>query len=250
MANWVSVQEGTVRRNFARIAIATIVLLGLVLFFFFFVANGGESEAPSTTAQTTNSEIVGSWAVERSSVDPGSDEVRADGFNQSFAGYRISLLGDLPVVVVGRTTEVSGELQVSNGAADLQLQIDAATFNSGDEQTDSLISETLETSDNSEITFSLNEPIFLDPGTTSLEGTALGELTIATESQPTKISYRAQLLTDTGVLADFTDADKLVQVAISAEIDIENFGLDTEALELTSTTVMLEGLLNFVPVSE
>ncbi len=249
MANWVSVQEGTVRRNFARIAIATIVLLGLVLFFFFFVANGGESEAPSTTAQTTSSEIVGSWTVERSSVDPGSDEVRADGFNQSFAGYRISLLGDLPVVV-GRTTEVSGELQVSNGAADLQLQIDAATFNSGDEQTDSLISETLETSGNSEITFSLNEPIFLDPGTTSLEGTALGELTIATESQPTEISYRAQLLTDTGVLADFTDADKLVQVAVSAEIDIENFGLDTEALELTSTTVMLEGLLNFVPVSE
>lgn len=242
-------QEGSVRKNVARITIAAIVLLGIVLFYFFFVTNGNDSEPAGTTTATSTSEILGSWTVERSSVDPSADEVRADGFNQSFTGYRLSIAEDL-TVAVGRTTEISGDLQVSTGAADLQIEIDASTLNSGNAEIDELLANALEVTNNSTITYTLIEPIFIDPGTRTLEGSTLGELTLAGQTQEAEISYQAQLLTDTGVLADFTDADKLIQVAVSAEIDFDDFGIDSQSLDLDSGDVMLEGLLNFVPVAE
>lgn len=235
-------------KNVARIAIAGIVLLGIVLFYFFFVTNANDAEN-SETESAASSEILGSWTVERSSVDPAAGEVRADGFNQSFTGYRATLSDSLPIAV-GRTTEISGDLQVSTGAADLQIEIDASTLNSGNAEIDQLIADALDIDANPAIIFTLIEPIFVDPGVRSFEGTTLGELTIAGETQVAEISYQAQLLTDNGVLADFTDADKLVQVAVSADINFEDYGVDFEELDMASGEVMLEGLLNFVPVAE
>ncbi len=233
------------RQNLAGVGIAFIVLLGLGLFYVLFVTD--ESAADVIIAPTGES-VEGDWAVERSSVEAGSDEILTDGFNQTFAGYRVSILG--PVAeAVGRTTEVAGGISIRDNEVSTDIAIATDKFFSDFELQDATFSDVLNVDEHPVATFRLARPLRLDPDMLQVKARTTGTLELAGVTKEVVVNLEAQLLTDPTMLAEFSDSSKVIQVVISAEINFEEFGLTGASRNdiIVPDSGNIEALINFVP---
>ncbi|KGM13135.1 YceI family protein [Cellulomonas bogoriensis] len=121
----------------------------------------------------------------------------------SEAGYRVEeVLSGQDVTVVGRTEEVSGELEVVDGElVDAQVVVATASITTDESARDAYFRRALDTSTYPQATFVLAEPVpvgDLDQDSGPVEVEAVGTLTLRDVSRPVTAVLEAQVV-GTGV---------------------------------------------------
>jgi polyisoprenoid-binding protein YceI len=162
----------------------------------------GSSDNPTTTA-TVVASLDGQWTV-----DTESGEFDFESATGSFAGYRIqeefAQIGANEAV--GRTGEVLGTMEISDGkATGVDVEVDMTTLTSNDDsgRRDGRVQEALGTGEFPTATFSLTEPIDLGESAedgTPLHTTAKGELTVHGVTKAVEVTLDAQLVDGTIVV--------------------------------------------------
>ncbi|MBO1900678.1 YceI family protein [Leucobacter weissii] len=189
------------RRTKITIAVsAVIVVLGAIaaiagpVIYRDFIAEPA-AEAPTLTA-------------DESTLDPGTGaDVDADGFSGSWvvaegseAGYRVDeVLNGTDVTVTGRTTEVSGDLEVDGlTLTEAVLSVDVASISTDSGSRDDYFrDQALRTDTHPTASFALTEAVTADEAPTAgstFEYELTGDLTLAGETRA--VTFTAQARTD------------------------------------------------------
>ncbi|WP_129664462.1 YceI family protein [Phytoactinopolyspora endophytica] len=158
--------------------------------------------------------------------------------SESEAGYRVDeVLNGLDNTVVGRTSDVTGEVTVTDSAAtaaDVVLDMTTVTTDS-DSRDGQFQGSILNTDEYPTSTFTLTEPVALDDlptATGPVEQTASGELTIRDVTREVEVDLQMQL------------SGESVEVVGSIPITFDDFDID--APDLAFVRVEDEGLVEFL----
>lgn len=145
--------------------------------------------SPTATPQVPSGplDIEGTWTVQ-----PGSE-----------AGYRLNeVLSGEALTVVGRTPDVTGTLEISDGMlTDVAITVQADTIATEEAARDAFFRRALDTTTFPEARFALTEPVdvsALGVSSVPLSATAVGTLTLHGVTQPATAELEAQR-TPTGV---------------------------------------------------
>ncbi len=185
-----------------------------------------------TPANPVAASLLGKWAVvPTEATDP---LIRDPAF--SFAGYRVveELVGGLgESVVVGRTTDVTGSIKLTETAlVAASVEVEMTTVRTDDSHRDSHMRKSLETKEFPLAVFTLVEPVVLPSGTFEGEtftGKALGDLTVKGVTRPAVFDLQATLIDETIVAVGTSEivfSDYGVSVPTSANvISVEDRGV-------------------------
>lgn len=182
-----------------------------------------EYSAPSlssTTAADADLEVNGTWNIDDA---------------ESFAGYRVlNHMGQEDIEVVGRTSDISGSIEVSDGElTEATLTVDLTTVDSGDSTRDEHMRESyLHTDEYPTATFIATEPVNVASVTEGLITVEIpGELTIHGVTQNTVLTLEATV-----------SGEDIVAVG-TTEITWSDFGV--EAPSTPMSTVADSGTLEY-----
>lgn len=117
----------------------------------------------------------------------------------SEAGYRVDeVLSGQDVTVVGRTEQVTGELEVTDGElVEATISVDAASITTDESARDAYFRRALDTSTYPQASFVLAEPVSvaeLDDEAATIEVEALGTVTLRDVSRPVTAVLEAQVV--------------------------------------------------------
>lgn len=175
-------------------------------------------DSPGVSGVTDPAEFEGDWTVAR---------------GESYAGYRLDeVLQGEDVTVTGRTPDVEGTVSVADGAVTAaEITVDMTTVATDNGARDDYFRETaLNTAEFPTSTFTLTDPVAVEPGTESVE--LAGELTVHGVTRP--VTLDAQVgLTDDGA-----------RVAGSVPITFADF--DVQAPDLGFVSVEEDGEVEFL----
>ncbi|MFC6354861.1 YceI family protein [Luethyella okanaganae] len=191
---------------------------------------------PAPTVQAT-APAVGSGM----SVDDLSGTWKVGG--ESFAGYRVDeVLNGTDVTVVGRTSEVSGTLEVDGlTLTGAEIAVDVASITTDQPNRDAFFRDsTMHVSSFPTATFQLTEPVTASSSPTNGEVqtvTVAGELTLRGETRPVTAELQAVFSGDGG------------QVSGSIPIAFADFGIEAPNLGFVSVgnAGSIEFLLDISP---
>ncbi|MFV0316099.1 MAG: YceI family protein [Microthrixaceae bacterium] len=207
------------------VAAVVVVLAGAIWFFFI------RSDAPpavdldtatdqltsttsgSSTTSTAPEGIDGTWVVDTETGD--FDFETATG---SFAGFRVT--EELAQIgsseAVGRTGEVTGTMQISDGTLQsAEIEVDLTSIESDTPRRDGRVQDALGTDEFPTATFTLTEPVELPTGAAQGEAISVrapGELTVNGVTNAVTADLEAQLVDGTAVVVgsieiNFADFD-------------------------------------------
>ncbi|NED95520.1 YceI family protein [Phytoactinopolyspora alkaliphila] len=216
-------------------AVVGVVALALAGTWFYVNVLSGDAPEPFSL-DTANPGPAGNDA------SPASGEVALDGTwtvaEGSEAGYRVDeVLNGMDNTVVGRTSEVTGQVIVSDSTAtSAEVTVDMASVTTDSGSRDGQFQGSIMNTDQYPTsTFTLTEPVDLtglaDEGET-VQTTAAGELTIRDVTRPVE----AQL--------ELRRSDGTVQVVGSIPIIFEDFDVDPP--NLAFVRVEDDGLVEFL----
>lgn len=196
---------------------AVVVLGGAALVFgpgLYADMNAGQAaEAPTVDSPgvgdvTDPAEFDGDWTV-------------AEG--ESYAGYRVDeVLQGEDVTVTGRTSDVTGTVSVADGsvtAAEITVDMTTVATDNGNRD-DYFRDNALNTGEFPTSTFTLTEPVAVEPGTESVA--LVGDLTVHGVTLPVTVDAQVGL-TDTGA-----------RVAGSVPVTFADFGVQAPDLGFVS----------------
>lgn len=188
-----------------------------------------------TSVDTEAAGLAGVWTVVTSDgADGPTDEAPV-----SFAGYRVVevLAGGVDEsTVVGRTSEVTGAIELSGTAlVAATVEVEMATLRSDDSHRDSHAREALDTERFPLAVFKLAEPVELPAGVyqgESFSGSVLGDLTIKGVTNRVVFDLEAQRAGDT------------IVVVGSAEVIFSDYGV-TAPTSIAVISVEDHGIMEF-----
>ena len=189
----------------------------------------GDAETPANTVADA---LVGVWTLVTAE---GADALSAESA-VSFGGYRVIevLAGGVDEsTVVGRTTRVSGSIELSGTAlVAATVEVDIATVRTDDSHRDSHMRQALNTEVFPLAIFTLVEPVELPAGISDGErfsGSVKGDLTIKGVTNPAVFGLEAQLVGDAIVAVGSSEVvfvDHGVTAPTSAAvISVEDHGI-------------------------
>ena len=170
------------------------------------VEDGKTTDGSAATGSGTVDTIDGTWVVDSSSGDFDFDEATG-----TFAGFRIKeeLAGIGSTTAVGRTGDVTGTVEIGDDTLQsASFEVNLTTITTNDGRRDSQVQRALDTGTNPTATFTLTEPVALDPNAIDgepLSVTAVGDLTIAGTTKSVEFPLEAQLVGDTVVVVGSID---------------------------------------------
>lgn len=221
-------------------AVAAVVLLVVVGTYVYARIEDSRAPAPLTLSTTQPSGTPGPEATGGSTTgsadDPDGSWTVSDG---SVAGYRVEeVLNGQDVTVVGRTEDVSGEVEVADGAlTSARVEVTTSTIATDNGRRDEQFQRILDTGAHPTATFVLDSPLdvsgIADGGAVSVE--AVGELTIAGTSQRVTALVQAQLTSDGAQVSGsipVTFADYGVEAPDLGFVSVEDTGTVEFLLEL------------------
>jgi polyisoprenoid-binding protein YceI len=170
------------------------------------VEGGGSTDGSAATGSGTVDTIDGTWVVDASSGDFDFDDATG-----TFAGFRIKeeLAGIGSTTAVGRTGDVTGTVEISdNTLRSASFEVNVTTITTNDGRRDNQVQRALATGTNPTATFTLTQPLPLDPEAIDgepLSVTAVGDLTIAGVTRSVEFPLEAQLVGGTVVVVGSID---------------------------------------------
>ena len=198
----------------------------------------GDSDAKPNEPPSQTAGIAGVWTLQTSdsSVDLLKDPA------VSFAGFRVDevLAGGIgDFTAVGRTADVSGELELTDTAlVAAEVTVDLTTLRTDNEYRDRRIQQALDTAGFPDTVFTLTEPVEL-PDQTAFSGIAVGELTIKGTTNSAAFQLDTKLLDGTLVVvgsAPVVFADYGVEAPTAPiVISVEDHGIIEFQLLFTRT---------------
>lgn len=243
------------RRYLAGLTLALVVLAGFGMFYWQYVRNTPEelelTQVDSSIVSDIANDIDGKWTLIQSPVLNQAEYKIVDHPEQSQAGYRVDIVGE-DIQAVGRTLNVGGSLLIADRKlVSAEITVDTDTVRSNNSAQDKAFKTALKSKDFPQATFKLSNPIGpIDENVKSINSSMIGDLQIGGQSKEVVVEVEAQYIPPENLDPKITSDTAVIQIAVSSEIDFEEFKIDKPEYEFPlDDTITIEVLLNFEQVS-